>query len=153
TLQNDECGFAYRMSIFKSPTDRHYIITSITLKLTKTNPKPPFYESLQRYLDEHDVTDYTPQSIRKAVRAIRAIKLPDPSVMANTGSFFKNPTIHKTQADIVLAKFPDAPHWPMPGDQVKFAAGWLIEQAGLKGYESHGMATYEHHALVLVNKS
>ncbi len=153
TLSKDDCGFAYRMSIFKSPTDRHYIITSITLKLTKTNPEPPFYDSLQRYLDEHQITDYTPHTIREAVRAIRAVKLPDPSIIANTGSFFKNPVIHKSQADTLLASFPNAPHWPMPGDQVKFAAGWLIEQAGLKGYEAHGMATYEHHALVLVNKS
>lgn len=151
TLNKDACNFSYRNSIFKSPLDRHFIITSITLRLTKEQPQPPFYASLESYLAEHHITEYTVQTIRDAVIAIRAIKLPDPSVVANTGSFFKNPIISAEQAGELIAAHPTIAHWPMPDGRVKIAAGWLVEQAGLKGYASHGMRTYEHHALVLVN--
>jgi UDP-N-acetylmuramate dehydrogenase len=151
TLSKSDCNFSYRHSIFKSPEHRRYIITSITLQLTKEAPQPPFYASLQAYLDQHNITDYSVQAIRKAVVDIRAVKLPDPARVANTGSFFKNPIIPAAEAAVVLKQFPDAPHWDMPGGKVKMAAGWLIEQAGLRGYAAHGMKTYEHHALVLVN--
>lgn len=153
TLNKDECGFSYRNSIFKSPDDRRYIIVGVTLRLAKDNPQPPFYDSLKKYLTEHNVTDYTPQTIRDAVVAIRAVKLPDPSRMANTGSFFKNPIIPAEQGQELLAKHPTMAQWPMPDGRIKVAAGWLIEEAGLKGYKAHGMKTYEHHALVLVNES
>ncbi|HSW81181.1 MAG TPA: UDP-N-acetylmuramate dehydrogenase [Candidatus Saccharimonas sp.] len=153
TLTKTDCGFTYRHSIFKSPKNRRYIITSITLELNKKSPTPPFYASLQRYLDEHNITNYTPQAIRDAVVAIRAIKLPDPSKIANTGSFFKNPIVPAKHAAELLAKHPTMPHWDAPDNCKKLAAGWLIEQAGLKSYHAHGMATYEHHALVLVNES
>jgi UDP-N-acetylmuramate dehydrogenase len=151
TIGKDECHFSYRNSIFKSPLDRHFIITDITLQLTKEQPQPPFYASLETYLADHHITEHTVQAIRDAVVAIRAIKLPDPSIIANTGSFFKNPIINAEQADELIAKHPTLAHWPMPDGRVKVAAGWLVEQAGLKGYASHGMKTYEHHALVLVN--
>lgn len=152
-LSRDACNFSYRNSIFKSPLDRHFIITSITLRLTKESPQPPFYASLEAYLAEHHITDFTVQAIRDAVVAIRAIKLPDPSIIANTGSFFKNPIITAEQAAELIANHPTLAHWPMPDGRVKLAAGWLVEQAGLKGYASHGMKTYENHALVLVNES
>lgn len=153
TLSKADCGFSYRHSIFKSPKNRRYIITDITLRLTKTKPQPPFYDSLQAYLDEHGVTNYTPQTIRQAVRAIRAVKLPDPSKIANTGSFFKNPIVNAKKAQELVASYPGIPHWPMADGRVKLAAGWLLDRAGLKGYRAHGMKTYEHHALVLVNES
>jgi UDP-N-acetylmuramate dehydrogenase len=153
TLTKDDCQFSYRNSQFKSPDNRRYIITSITLRLTKDAPKPPFYASLQSYFDEHRTFTYTPQIIRTAVTAIRAIKLPDPSRIANTGSFFKNPIISANQANELIATYPGMAHWPMPDAKVKLAAGWLVEQAGLKGYHAHGMKTYEHHALVLVNEN
>lgn len=153
TLSHNDCHFSYRNSMFKSPLDRRYIITSITLRLTKDLPVPPFYASLQSYLDDHAITKYTPQTIREAVVAIRAVKLPDPSVIANTGSFFKNPIISAEQARELLVQYPRLAHWDMPDGRVKLAAGWLIEQAGLRGYKAHGMKTYEHHALVLVNES
>ncbi|HET9412130.1 MAG TPA: UDP-N-acetylmuramate dehydrogenase [Candidatus Saccharimonadales bacterium] len=152
TLTKDDCQFSYRSSIFKSIQNRRYIITSITLELTAQNPTPPFYASLQRYLDDHAITEFTPLTIRQAVVAIRAVRLPDPSRVANTGSFFKNPIVHADKAAELLAAHPDMPHWPMPDGRVKLAAGWLIDEAGLKGYASHGMKTYEQHALVLINE-
>lgn len=152
-LKKADCGFSYRSSIFKDPATRHHIITSITLRLQKSAMQPPFYDSLQRYLDEHHITDYSPLNIRNAVIAIRAQKLPDPSTIANTGSFFKNPIIEREQASTLLETYPTMPHYPLGDGRVKLAAGWLIDQAGLRGYSGHGFATYEHNALVVVNNT
>jgi UDP-N-acetylmuramate dehydrogenase len=152
TLSKEDCHFSYRNSIFKATDDRRYIITSITLHLTNQPPKPPFYDSLQNYLDQHDIHAYSPQTIRDAVMAIRSVKLPDPARIANTGSFFKNPIISQHNFDQLAAAFPTIPHWPTKDGRVKIAAGWLIEHAGLKGYAAHGMKLYEHNALVFVNE-
>ena len=153
TLKNTDCHFTYRNSIFKDPTTRHHIITSIVLRLNKTTMRPPFYASLQKYLDEHEITDYSPQAIRAAVSAIRAVKLPDPKQVANTGSFFKNPIVDSITADQIIKLWPELPHFPAGDGMVKLAAGWLIEQAKLKGYAAHGFKTYENNALVVVNES
>lgn len=153
TLRKDQCGFSYRNSIFKDPASRHHIITSITLRLRRQPMRPPFYGSLQSYLEQHEITDYSPASIRQAVSDIRAYKLPDPSVIANTGSFFKNPIVPAAQAERLAKDYSDLPSFPMSDGRVKLAAGWLIEKAGLKGAADHGMKTYEHNALVLVNES
>lgn len=153
TLDKEACKFSYRNSMFKSLTDRRYIITSVTLRLSKSAPQPPFYESLQKYLDERGIKDYTPQIIRGAVIAIRSTKLPDPAKVANTGSFFKNPILTSGEFEDLSAKHPDVPHWPMRDGTIKLPAGWLIEHAGLKGYRSHGMKTLETNALVFINES
>jgi UDP-N-acetylmuramate dehydrogenase len=153
TLSKQDCGFSYRNSIFKPIDGRKYIIISITLKLSKKQMQPPFYPRLQKYFEHHKITNYSPAEVRKAITQIRSTILPNPKKVANTGSFFKNPIVTEEDAQVLLAKFPDAPHWPMPDAQVKFAAGWLVDQAGLKGYASHGMKTYENNALVFVNES
>lgn len=153
TLSHSDCQFAYRSSRFKDLKNRQYIITSITLKLSKAAPKPPFYASLQSYLDEHNIHTYSPQIIRDAVVAIRAIKLPDPAKVANSGSFFKNPIIPAGDFEKLKSQHPTIPHWPMPNGRVKVAAGWLIEQVELKGYEAHGMQVYPQNALVFINRS
>lgn len=154
TFSKTDCHFSYRNSIFKWPGhNRRYIIVGITLRLEKTVPRPPFYASLQHYLDDHNIVDYTPQTIREAVIAIRAKKLPDPSIIANTGSFFKNPQVSARKAEELFAEHPNLPRWPLKDGRYKLAAGWLIEHAGLRGYAAHGLRTYEHHALVVVNDS
>lgn len=153
TLENKDCGFSYRHSIFKDPTTRHHIITSITLKLTKNQMKPPFYTSLQNYFEQNQVTDFSPASVRQAVKAIRAVKLPDPAKVANTGSFFKNPIVDQAVADKLAGKYPQIPQFPVANVGVKLAAGWLIEQAGLKGYANHGFTTSPANALVVINQS
>lgn len=152
-LSKADCKFAYRDSIFKSTADRHYIITSITLKLSKTPPEGTFYESLQKYFDENNITDRAPTTIRKAVLATRATKLPDPAKIANSGSFFKNPVVTMELASKLKSEYPDMPQWPLPTGEVKLPAGWLIERAGLKGYKNHGMETYDKNALILVNRA
>lgn len=153
TLAAADCNFSYRDSIFKSPHNRHYVITSITIRLSKLPPEPPFYDALQAYLDRHHVTEYSPAALRGAVVAIRAQKLPDPQIVANTGSFFKNPIVPRGKLAQIQADRPDMPFYEMKDGSIKLLAGWLIDQAGLKGYRSHGMKIYEKNALVFINES
>jgi len=153
TLTNKDCRFSYRNSIFKSTTDRHYVITSITVRLSKRYPEPPFYDALQAYLDRHHVTEYSPAALRGAVVAIRAQNLPDPQIIANTGSFFKNPIVTPGKLTELQQTRPDMPFYEMKDGSIKLLAGWLIDQTGLKGYRSHGMKIYENNALVFVNES
>ena len=151
TLNGRDCGFSYRNSIFKDPQTRHHIIMTVTLRLSRELPQPPFYPSLEQYLSDHAVTDYTPANIRAAVLAIRADKLPDPLEIASAGSFFKNPLVDSAQAARLLDLYPDAPQWEMPDKTIKLAAGWLIDQAGLKSYQAHGLQIYPKNALVVTN--
>lgn len=153
TLQNAECEFAYRHSIFRGSQQGRYVITSITLKLSRTLPAPPFYDALQRYFDEHAISVFTQQVVRDAVMAIRADKLPDPATRPNTGSFFKNALIEPWQRDELLAAYPDLKSYEMADGKVKVPTGWLIEKAGLKGKLLHGMRVNEKNALVLINES
>lgn len=152
-LQNADCGFSYRHSIFRGEESGRYGIISITLKLFRSAPEPPFYEALQRYFDEHSVTLFTPLAIREAVMAIRTEKLPDPKLLPNTGSFFKNAIIDQWQLDDLRKTWPDMPAYELDGKQVKVPTGWLIEQAGLKGQLLHGMRVHDKNALVLINES
>lgn len=152
-LKNADCDFAYRHSIFNSTARRRYVVTSITLQLARGSLSPPFYDSLQRYLDQHNITDYSPQSLRTAVAAIRAVRLPDPKVLPSCGSFFKNPLVEKWQADSLRDNYDNPPLFDMGDNLYKVSAGWLIEEAGLKGYASDGMKVYDKNALILVNES
>lgn len=152
-LQNADCHFAYRDSIFRGDEKGRYVITSVTLKLSKNLPKPPFYESLQTYLDEHNIKIFTQQTIRDAVVAIRADKLPDPTVKPNTGSFFKNAIVEGWQLDELKKTHPDVKAYDMGNKTFKVPSGWLIEQAGLKGQLLHGMRVHDKNALVLINES
>lgn len=153
TLQNSDCIFAYRDSIFRSHSPGRYVITSITIRLSKNQPHPPFYDSLQKYLDENSIKIYTVDVIRKAVMEIRKNKLPDPGVLPNTGSFFKNAIVEKWQADELRKLYPDIPIFELGDDYFKVPSGWLIENAGLKGTLIHGIRVYDKNALVLVNES
>jgi UDP-N-acetylmuramate dehydrogenase len=153
TLQNTDCGFSYRHSIFRGDASGRYLIISITLQLYKAAPQPPFYKAVQEYLDSHAITIFTPQVIRDTVMAIRADKLPDPKVLPNAGSFFKNAIIEDWQLTDLRAKYPDIPTYDMPDGRFKVPTGWLIEQTGLKGKTLHGMKVHDKNALVLINES
>ncbi|MGH7218358.1 MAG: UDP-N-acetylmuramate dehydrogenase [Candidatus Microsaccharimonas sp.] len=152
-LQNADCGFSYRHSIFRGDAKGRYIITSITLKLSKTQPVPPFYDSLQAYFDEKNIVLFTQQTVRDAVVAIRADKLPDPAVKPSAGSFFKNAIIEAWQAEELLKNFPEAKTYSMADGSVKVSSGWLIEQAGFKGQLLNGFRVNEKNCLVLINES
>ena len=153
TLQNADCGFTYRDSIFRGESDGRYVITFITLKLSKNLPQPPFYDSLQKYLDEHNIKTFTQEIIRYAVIEIRKDKLPDPELLPNSGSFFKNAIVETWQLDDLKANFPDVPAFDMGDGRHKIPAGWLIENADLKGKLLHGIRVYDKNALVLINES
>jgi UDP-N-acetylmuramate dehydrogenase len=149
-----DCGFTYRNSRFKSSDAGRFMITNIVLRLKKANPEPPFYESLQKYFDQHNITKFTPEIVREAVIAIRSAKLPDPEAVSNNGSFFTNPIIKEAQFQQLLKKYPDIKGWSAGEDNVKVAAGWLVDKAGFKGVHDQetGMATWPMQALVLVNE-
>lgn len=153
-IQKMDCGFAYRTSRFKKGDRGRFFITAITLHLLHKNPTPPFYPSLQTYLDANNIHEYTPQIIRDAVIAVRSAKLPDPTKVANNGSFFANPFIDEGTLVQLRADYGDVPHWPTDDGRIKIPAAWLIEKAGFKDVHDAqtGMATWSAQPLVLVNE-
>lgn len=152
-MQRTDCEFGYRESIFHAKSPGRYIITSITLKLSKNQPQPPLYDSLQKYLDKHGIKTLTVDVIRNAVIEIRKDKLPDPNILPNCGSFFKNVVIEKWQVDDLLKIYPDAPVHEMGDGRFKISAGWLIENVNLRGCLIHGIRISDKNSLVLINES
>lgn len=153
TISADECDFSYRNSIFRDKEKGRYCILNITLRLNKAEPKPPYYASLQRYIDENDIREVNLSVIRVAVLNIRSEKLPDPAELPSAGSFFKNALIEKWKLEELQKEYSDIPNYAMSDGRYKIPTGWLIDKAGLRGYRSHGMRVYEKNALVLVNDS
>ncbi len=150
TLTKEDLHFDYRQSIFNTTERGRYFIISITLKLTPGEMPRPFYNSLERYIDDHSITDFSPQSIRQIVSAIRDAKLPDPLKVASAGSFFHNIYISDEEAEKAIEK-----GYPMHRgkDGNKISAAWLIEQAGFKGKLLHGIRVSDKAPLVLINES
>ena len=143
-----DMDLSYRHSIFNSGnTVGRYFITKVVVCLKRGELKPPFYTSLQYYLDIHDITEYSPETIRKAVRAVRESKLPDPAEIASSGSFFKNVYL-TTKEEVAEAEAKGIPVW----EGGKIPSGWLIENAGLKGKVFHGMRVSDKASLVLINE-
>ena len=153
TISADECDFSYRNSIFRDKEKGRYCILNITLRLNKAEPKPPYYASLQRYIDENDIREVNLSVIRVAVLNIRSEKLPDPAELPSAGSFFKNALVEKWKLEELQREYSDIPNYAMSDGRYKIPTGWLIDKAGLRGYRSHGMRVYEKNALVLVNDS
>jgi UDP-N-acetylmuramate dehydrogenase len=154
TMRGSECQFGYRTSRFKTTDKGRFFITAITLQVTKQSPKQPFYKSVETYFKEHNITEYTPQTVRDAVIAIRSSKLPDPKKIANNGSFFQNPVLEEFEANSLIQIYPTIEYWPQEGGRAKFSAAWLIEQAGFKDAhdQATGMATWPQQPLVLINE-
>ena len=153
TISADECDFSYRNSIFRDKEKGRYCILNITLRLNKAEPKPPYYASLQKYIDENDIREVNLSVIRVAVLNIRSEKLPDPAELPSAGSFFKNALVEKWKLEELQREYSDIPNYEMSDGRYKIPTGWLIDKAGLRGYRSHGMRVYEKNALVLVNDS
>lgn len=150
-LRNAECNFAYRESIFKQELKGHVIILAVEFRLYRT-PRPNLgYGDVISEVEARGGA--TLRNIRDAICAIRSRKLPDPKVLGNAGSFFKNPIVDKSVAEALMAEYPDMPHYAVPGDDdhVKLAAGWLIDRSGLKGYRDGSVGVHDRQALVLVN--
>jgi UDP-N-acetylmuramate dehydrogenase len=153
-ILNAACEFSYRNSRFKGKDKGRFMITSVVLRLSKSPPAPPFYEALEKYFGQRQITSFTPKIVRDAVMAIRSAKLPDPAFVANNGSFFTNPIVEEAQFISLRSAHPDIKGWPQPDGRVKLAAGWLVEAAGFKDVHDQetGMATWPKQALVLVNE-
>ena len=150
TLSNEGCLFAYRDSIFKGELKDRALITSVSLKLPKQWQAHCRYGLLQG-LDETE-SSVSAQQIFDSVCRIRSEKLPDPKVLGNAGSFFKNPIVSDNLSEQLLSHHPDMPHYPQDDGSVKLAAGWLIDQCGLKGKKIGGAAVHLQQALVLINE-
>lgn len=150
TITNSQLNFSYRGSILNSTEKNRYFVISITLELKPGEMPRPFYNSLEKYLDDNNIKDYSPKSIYQAVSAIRAGKLPDPMEKASAGSFFKNIYL----SDDAAEKAEEKGYPVIRGrDGNKLNAGWLIDQTGLKGKLIHGIRVSENAPLVLINES
>lgn len=149
---NAECQFGYRESIFKNEVKDQYIITSVVFKLTKRNHKITIsYGDISSELDKLKIKNPSLKDISNAVITIRQSKLPDPKVLGNSGSFFKNPIILKSDFEPIHNKFPEMKFYEISETEVKVPAGWLIEQAGFKGKRFGDAGIHKNQALVLVN--
>lgn len=152
TFSREACRFGYRDSFFKNEGKGKYIITSIQLELTKRNHQKHLdYGAIASQLRLHGIVDPGIKDISNAVIAIRQSKLPDPKVLGNSGSFFKNPVIHQKEFDNFIIAHPTAPFYKITEGEYKIPAGWLIEQCGFKGKRYGDAGIHEHQALVLVN--
>jgi len=151
-LTNAECKFGYRDSIFKKDAKGQYFITEIGIRLTKKNHLlNTSYGDIENYLHQNGVTTPTIRDVSNAVIAIRQSKLPDPTELGNSGSFFKNPIIEQAHFDTLKAKFPEIKSYPTLDGKVKVPAGWLIESLGWKGKRIGNTGSHAKQALVLVN--
>ncbi len=151
TFTYADCNFGYRESVFKNELKGKYIITSVNFILSKKANIRTQYGAITAELEKRNIKQPSIADVSNVVAAIRVSKLPDPSTIGNAGSFFKNPIIGKEQFDELIAKFPNAVHYPAPSGQIKLAAGWLIEQCGFKGKVVGQTGTWKNQALVLVN--
>jgi UDP-N-acetylmuramate dehydrogenase len=146
-----QCQFAYRESVFKRALKGQYIILNVTFKLSKIAQLKTTYGAIAEALQDNGITQPTIKDVSNAVIAIRQSKLPDPKVLGNAGSFFKNPVIGRSQFEQLQKEFAQMPHYDVSDTEVKLAAGWLIENAGLKGFRKGNCGVHQKQALVLVN--
>lgn len=152
TFLKKDCDFGYRNSIFKQHEKGKYIITSVNFKFTKQDHKLHInYGTISAELESMQIVNPSIKDISNAVIAIRQSKLPNPKIIGNSGSFFKNPIIKKAQYNMLLENFTDMPSYPVSIDEVKIPAGWLIEKAGFKGKRLGDYGVHKDQALVLVN--
>lgn len=152
TFTKEECHFGYRESIFKNDVKDQYIITAVVFKLTKRNHKiNTSYGDISGELLKNNITNPTLKDVSNAVIAIRKSKLPDPAELGNSGSFFKNPIVLKSDFEKIYQQFPEMRYFDISETEVKVPAGWLIEQAGFKGKRFGDAGIHKNQALVLVN--
>ena len=157
SLDAAACRFGYRDSVFKRAAidgglAGKSLITRVRLRLPKPWQPVLGYLDLARHFAEAGIAQPTPQQVFDAVCAIRRAKLPDPAVVGNAGSFFKNPVVSAEQCRDIIGRDPHLVHYPLPDGRVKLAAGWLIDACGWKGKTVGGAGVYEKQALVLVNR-
>lgn len=148
---NESCCFNYRDSIFKHALKDQYVITSVTFRLKKNAQLNLSYPALRAALALHKEEEINPRTLSAAVIATRQSKLPDPVLIPNVGSFFKNPIISSEQLQSLRSTYPEIAFYPVDATRAKLAAGWLIDHAGWRGKETGGVFVHERQALVLTN--
>ena len=152
TLDAAFCAFGYRDSVFKHSLAGRVVITRVRFRLPKPWQPVLGYLELERKMAEHGVTRPEPRQVFDWICAIRRAKLPDPAVVGNAGSFFKNPVVTPEQCRDIIGRDPEIVHYPMPDGTMKLAAGWMIDACGWKGKTVGKAGVYEKQALVLVNR-
>jgi len=151
TFNRDECQFGYRQSVFKGEARGRYVVTGVSFRLSRHNHRlRTDYGAIQQELEKRG-EEPSIQSIAEAVIAIRQSKLPNPAEIGNSGSFFKNPVVSKEDHQRIQKQYPEVVAYPAGAEQMKLAAGWLIERAGWKGYRKGDAGVHNKQALVLVN--
>ena len=151
TFYEDACAFGYRESFFKRDGKGRFVILNVTFRLNKRPVLNTSYGNIQQELDRMGIKAPTLRDVSDAVIAIRRSKLPDPMVVGNAGSFFKNPVVPNNLVEKIRAEYPDVIAYPAGVGQSKLAAGWLIEKAGWKGHRTATHGVNDRQALVLVN--
>jgi len=150
-FQKSECRFSYRTSIFKEELKNKFIIISVKLKLFKYPKQNISYKILNEYLAAKQISNPTIRDISDAVAEIRSSKLPDPKMIGNAGSFFKNPVVQEIFFSKLSREYSDIVNFPSMSDNRKISAGWLIEKCGWKGKRIGNVGTSPDHALVVCN--
>lgn len=151
-MRPEDCDFSYRNSLFKQSEPGRWLILAVRFRLPKRWTPVLGYPDLQRHPAlQADTADITPRQIFDAVCEVRRAKLPDPAVLGNAGSFFKNPVVDRADFDAISKVHPQVVAYPLAGGQYKLAAGWLIDQAGWKGRRVGPVGVHDRQALVLVN--
>ncbi len=148
---NEDCRFAYRDSIFKQELKDKVIITSVTFRLDKIPRLNTSYGTIAQELEGMGVSEVTLRNVSDAIIRIRKARLPDPAVLGNAGSFFKNPEVPLPAFEQLQLAYPDIPGYVVKDTRIKIPAAWLIEQCGWKGYRKDHYGVHQHQALVLVN--
>jgi UDP-N-acetylmuramate dehydrogenase len=152
TLQSGVCAFGYRDSVFKHALAGRSVITRVRFRLPRPWQPVLGYLDIERKMHEAAVDAPSAQQLFDWVCAIRRAKLPDPTLIGNAGSFFKNPLVTPEQCRDIIGRDPTVVHYPLPDGTIKLAAGWLIDACGWKGKSVGRAGVYEKQALVLVNR-
>ena len=152
TLRAELCAFGYRDSVFKHSLANRTVITRVRFRLPKPWQPVLGYLDLERKIAETGNHAPSAQQVADWICAIRRAKLPDPAVLGNAGSFFKNPVVTPEQCRDIIGRDPEIVHYPLPDGSVKLAAGWMIDACGWKGKSVGQAGVYERQALVLVNR-
>ena len=148
----DDCHFGYRESVFKNELKNQFVILSVRVRLTKRQHELKLdYGSISEVLQQQGVKNPSIRQVAQAVIAIRQSKLPDPKILGNSGSFFKNPIVSEAEVNRLQGLYPDLPSYQAGNHLKKIPAGWLIQHAGYKGYRQGDAGVHENQALVLVN--
>lgn len=146
----DECGYAYRDSIFKRPEMKQVFVTHVCFRLSKQKRYTLDYGAIRQELEKYPVVELG--ILRQVIIRIRESKLPDPKVLGNAGSFFMNPVVSREVFEALQGQYPQMPFYELDTDKIKIPAGWLIEQCGWKGKSMGAAAVHDKQALVLVNR-